>query len=430
MVQSLSLYKTLKRILSELNIQVVEHGERLAYLYLKMAEFRKERFDQHIEDTMLVCFSHDIGSYKTEKFANLLDFDAKNTLEHCVYGYLFMKHFSFLQDKAEVFLYHHIPYSQRDKIDSPYIDDGILIHFLDRVDILNITTNSNEKIIEKIIENKGTLFNPKDVDDFIKLQEKEHVLEALREEKYHDDVRAYFDVIDRIRRLIGPVVDMLAFEIDFRSEQTVVHSITTAVIGRCIAEKMNLPKTSIYEIESAGKMHDIGKIRIPSRILEKPGKLTPKEYEVMKKHAEYTEEIISDLFPEKIVKMACRHQERIDGSGYPKGLKGDQLSIPERIVQVADIVSALVYKRSYRDAYDKQIVLSILNEETAAGKFDPSITKIVNDNYDEILNEAAEMSKYAIINYEALQKEYKTLLKKYSGLGNNSIEEYELFTLN
>ena len=383
-----------------------------------------------MEDTMLVCFSHDIGSYKTEKFANLLDFDAKNTLEHCVYGYLFMKHFSFLQDKAEVFLYHHIPYSQRDTIDSPYIDDGILIHFLDRIDILNIATNSNEKIIDKLIENRGTLFNPKDVDDFIELEEKEHVLEVLREEKYHDDVKAYFDVADRIKRLIGPVVDMLAFEIDFRSEQTVVHSITTAVIGRCIAEKMNLPKMDVYRVESAGKMHDIGKIRIPSKILEKPSKLTPKEYEEMKKHAEYTEEIIGDLFPEEIVKMASRHHERIDGSGYPRGLKGNQLSTLERIVEIADIVSALVYKRSYRDAYDKQTVLSIINEETAAGKFDPSIIKIVNDNYDEIINEAAEMSKYAIINYENLQKEYRMLLKKYSRLENSSIEEYELFTLN
>lgn len=429
MKKDVSLYAVLKRILSELNSQVVEHGERVAYLYLKMSEYRNETDTIHQEKMMLACYTHDIGAYKTEKFLDLLKFDIDRPLEHCIYGYLFMKYFSPLQKDAEVLLYHHTYYSEHDKYQSPYIDDSILIHLLDRVDIFNMKHEDIGDVLWQIKNDSGRSFNPKDVEDFLAANEKYNMLEHLKDTTYRVDVRRFFNEPQRADRLMEDTVSMLTYEIDFKSEQTVIHTITIVQFAAILAEKFGMSAEEIRDIRFAALLHDLGKIKIPTHILEKPGRLSPEELHEMQKHILFTEDIIGDLFPHNIVQIASRHHERLDGSGYPNHLTAEDLTLSDRIVQVADVASALVQKRSYKESMDKETVISILTKEADNGKLDSSIISLFATHYDEIIVEVFEHSHTTIERYEGLQAEFQNYLMEYSEMQHDHLEEYGIFSL-
>ena len=428
MTEHLPLYPILKRILRELNEQIVDHGDRVAYLYLKMGEFRNRPDDNLFEHMMLACYAHDIGAYKTEKFLDLLRFDVTHTLEHSIYGYLFMKYFSPLGNDAEVLIYHHSFYNERENYTGSFVDEGILIHFLDRIDILSLKHPNREELYQQIRSLSGLNFNPRDVEDFILADQKYCLLDHLLDGSHSVEVESYFNRPEHAQRLIGPVIDMLAYEIDFRSEQTVIHTITTTAFARALGIQLGLNPEKVEELEYAARLHDLGKVDIPQEIVEKPGKLTPEEYTVMKRHARLTGEIVNGLFPKAVVQIAVNHHERLDGSGYPQGLTKEQLTLQDRILQVADVASALLQKRSYKKALDKETVVRILTEEARAGRLDPQAIAVFVKDYDQIVGDVWDQSKDIISRYEGLQEEYSEYLKKFSSADHSGFEEFGLFS--
>ncbi len=114
---------------------------------------------------------------------------------------------------------------------------------------------------------------------------------------------------------------------------------------------MNLPEEQINGIRMAGMIHDIGKMNIPAEILSKPTKLSHIEFELIKSHAEIGYDILKTIeFPYPVAKITYQHHERIDGSGYPQELKGDEILLEARILAVADVVEAMASHRPYRPA--------------------------------------------------------------------------------
>jgi putative nucleotidyltransferase with HDIG domain len=116
-----------------------------------------------------------------------------------------------------------------------------------------------------------------------------------------------------------------------------------------IALEMGLPTEKVDAIYYSSLIHDIGKINIPSEILSKPGKLTDLEFDLIKNHAIYGWEILRDIrFPWPVAEIVLQHHERVDGSGYPKGLKGEDILLEAKIITVADVVEAMASDRPYR----------------------------------------------------------------------------------
>jgi len=221
---------------------------------------------------------------------------------------------------------------------------------------------------------------------------------------------------------------MLAIEVDFKSEQTVIHTITITTLTKILGEKLGLSEDEIWQASFAARIHDLGKINIPTPILEKKGTLTPEEYETMKKHVLYTELITTGLFPKNVVSIAAKHHERLDGSGYPRGLSADMLSIEDRLVQVTDVVSALLQRRSYKDALEKEKVINIITDEALAGRLDKQIVDILVSDYDQIIQAVLDNSAKTIQTYEGLNTEYSKYLKIYSSEERDAMEEFGLFS--
>jgi HD-GYP domain-containing protein (c-di-GMP phosphodiesterase class II) len=164
-------------------------------------------------------------------------------------------------------------------------------------------------------------------------------------------------------RLYESLLKSLAKAIDAKDPYTHGHSSRVAQYATSIGRQLGVPCEKLDELEMAANMHDLGKIGVPESILAKPGRLTPQEFEEVKKHPIKTDEILKPLdLPQYVVDAAVQHHERMNGCGYPLGLKGESISPFARIIAVADVFDALTSTRHYRDAMTVEAALEILYE--------------------------------------------------------------------
>lgn len=177
---------------------------------------------------------------------------------------------------------------------------------------------------------------------------------------------------EKIRQSLINTVRAIAATVDARDPYTAGHMSRVAEIADEIARKLNLDSQVREGLRLGALIHDIGKIGMPSEILNKPGRLSAPEFQLLKAHSQIGHNIIKDIdFPWPIKEMILQHHERLDGSGYPLGLKGQDIILEARILAVADVFEALTSHRPYRPAHNKQKALSIFKSER--GRLDPEI---------------------------------------------------------
>jgi len=157
--------------------------------------------------------------------------------------------------------------------------------------------------------------------------------------------------LDSLRKAFGATIQVMVSAVEIRDPYTAGHQARTADIARAIAEEMGLDQDKIDGIHMAGTIHDIGKLSIPAEILSKPTKLTNIEFSLIKEHPQTGYEILKDIeSPWPLAEIVYQHHERMNGSGYPRNLKGDEIIMEARIMAVADVVEAMASHRPYRAA--------------------------------------------------------------------------------
>jgi PAS domain S-box-containing protein len=157
--------------------------------------------------------------------------------------------------------------------------------------------------------------------------------------------------LESLRKAFGTIIKVMVSAVEMRDPYTSGHQIRSADLARAIATEMGLPQDKINGIRLAGSIHDIGKLSIPADILSKPSKLTNIEFSLIKEHSRVGYEMLKDVeSPWPLAQIVYQHHERIDGSGYPKNLKGDEIIIEASIMAVADVVEAMASHRPYRPA--------------------------------------------------------------------------------
>jgi PAS domain S-box-containing protein/putative nucleotidyltransferase with HDIG domain len=157
------------------------------------------------------------------------------------------------------------------------------------------------------------------------------------------------DTMESLRRAVGVTIQVMASAVEARDPYTSGHQIRSADLARTIATEMGLPQEKIDAIRMAGSIHDIGKLSIPAEILSKPTKLSEIEFSLIKEHARQGYEMLKDVeSPWPLAEIVRQHHERMDGSGYPRKLKGEEILIEARILAVADVVEAMASHRPYR----------------------------------------------------------------------------------
>lgn len=407
-----NLLKIIKSALNIVNDSLIDHGDRVAFIVEMMLRQSKNASEEKISFYYEAALLHDMGAYKTDDVDDTLMFDSVGVWEHSIYGYLFVKYFSPLSSYADGIKYHHINF---DKYPSdvyvPCKELASYIRLADSVDLALQSGTDFEDIRRFAVNLAGRSFDPRLCTLFLETDKRLNLLDNVKSGEYKSKSQFSFGGHISYENAIS-YLRMMALTIDFHSEVTALHTIAVENLSRRVAEMMGFSKSDTEKISIGALIHDIGKIAIPVSILEKPSFLTNEEMKIMQKHVVYTDEIIKPYIDDDIRKIAVRHHERLDGTGYPAGLSDNDLSFMEKIVAVADVTSALHAPRSYKEPFSQEVIIKELKNQAKHNKLSREAVDFFCDNYDE-LNRNLQMS------FDETTKIYKNIQDEYSQLLNN-----------
>ncbi len=169
--------------------------------------------------------------------------------------------------------------------------------------------------------------------------------------------------LKELRKALGGTIEAMALTVETRDPYTAGHQRRVSNLARAIATEMGVSEDQIQGIRLAGVIHDIGKISVPGEILSKPGRISANELEIIREHPQVGYNILKTVdFPWPIAQIVLQHHERMDGSGYPNGISGDNILIEARILAVADVVEAMASHRPYRAALGIDLALNEISK--------------------------------------------------------------------
>jgi len=200
------------------------------------------------------------------------------------------------------------------------------------------------KMLQKVLEEKA-------VDLEAEIEQRRQVEEQLRES------------LEQVRRAVNTTVQVMVSAVEVRDPYTAGHQVRVANLARAIATEMKLSPDKIEGIRMAGSIHDIGKLSIPAEILSKPTKLSELEFSLIKEHARRGYEMLKDVeSPWPLAEIVRQHHERMDGSGYPRNLKGEEICMEARILAVSDVVESMASHRPYRPGLGIDVALNEIEQ--------------------------------------------------------------------
>ena len=391
---------------------VFNHHQQVAYTTLRLARELGYQ-DNSIHNLLVASLLHDIGMFAIASKIELLKFEYRHT-KHADIGASLLEKYPFFPEAAPIIRYHHLAWQDGEGEfhgERSVPEESHLLHLADRVSLLiddesNVLDQKNN-IINYLEERTPNVFKQRDFralkameDDFwfslvnpvvmrIELEEEFTKYDGFITKKQSMDLAKFYSKI-----------------IDYRSKFTSTHSLGVAKTARHLANKLGWPKEDLDDMELAGYLHDLGKLAIPSDILNKKGSLSESEYNLIKSHTYHTYHILHPIKVKKINKIkrwAAYHHEYLDGSGYPFGIDSNYLDTGSRIMMIADKFTALTEDRPYRDGMSQKQVTNILNDLADSGKIDKGMVNLLLEDYNSFDYMRAEIQNNR-------QKEYSKLV--------------------
>ena len=413
MVSLLELTLQLSRASDMVSSELNNHQRLVAYITYNLGEVLKLD-EKKLNEVSVAAVLHDIGGLSVQERISVLKFDAINPHQHARIGWLLLKDYREFGTIANIIKFHHVDWCYGDGLNfngETVMYESHLIHLADRIATL-ISLNEKmikqkQRIYDKIKDASGQKFNPKYVNAFERLKEKEffwYDLESiLNGRRYYKRIQFTDQRLD-IDELIG-ITKLFARVIDFRSNFTAVHSEGVSAVAKRLAQHLNCDELTCKKIQAAGYIHDIGKLTVPTEILEKPAALTPAEFDIIKEHTYHTYVLLHQVKGmEEINEYASMHHERLDGTGYPFKLSALELSLGARIMAVADIFTALSENRPYRKGMQKEGVVAVLKQMSRDNKIDAAIVNTLIAYYQDINKARIKAQKKARTRYDDFAK--------------------------
>lgn len=413
-IKSKDIFLLMRDIMKLINPTLMEHGSRVAYIVYKMLQEENRYEEFELADIVMVATMHDIGAYKTEKtrMNDMLQYETRDNMAHSIYGYLFFKYLSPLPDLSKVIMYHHRDYEKLKDSDYEYKDVAAYVNIAEKIDIYANTMGTRFDV-NMFRKQAGTKLSETGLERFYQCNDKYNLLEKIKGEEYKqelDEIVEYmiFSNEDKKRFL-----EMLMYCYGFTRESMVLDTVTAVCICEEICQMMFLPEQEREILYYATLIHDIGMLAIPQEIIRALRRLKKEEIKIVRSHIEIARKHLETRMKDEVLDIALAHHERGDGSGYPNRLKEGQISLDQGILQVVDVVSALVSKRSYREAMSKQQVIGLLNEEASKKQLKQQIVSMFVNSYDEIMEHVKTETARTLKMYQTLNLQYQQVSKKY-----------------
>jgi len=359
---------------------VTNHGLRVAYISVKIGDSyglsKEEKFD-------LLVFSllHDIGAVENLKAVNKAKLE--KAIEHCTIGDEIIQKFPFHKSYRNIIKYHHEHYDGSGFFGKKGDEIPLFSQIISVADFfeLNYKEKSKDELLALLQSKEGTQFSKDLINRLVDLTKHigfwldikdAFILTSIENLKMNAIKKYSYDEIKKVTKMFSKIIDS-------KSEFTKNHSsgLTKKLIA--MGEFYGFDEEKIEKLSIAGDLHDIGKLAISNRLLDRNGKLTAQEFETVRKHVYYTRKVLEPLKGfDKIVNWAANHHERNDGSGYPFGLTRDQMDFESRLLAVLDVYQALREERPYRGSLSHEKSMDILMGMAKSKKFDVDIVESVN----------------------------------------------------
>ena len=412
-ITSKNLFFLIDDTLKLLDKSLAKHGERVSYIMSKMLECKGGYEKYEIADFMLLTLLHDIGAYKTEDVRKQLTFEAKNPLPHSIYGYLFLKYLSPLEEQSKMILYHHIDTTQMEHIDYKYKEEAEILKVAEIMDIWMKAFGEtfDPHMIDRYI---GTKYQESACNLLYETIEKYDIFTKLKDGSYKSEYEESIEYILLSDDEKEKYLKMLMYCTGLRDETMVSNTIAIIYVSREIGKKMRISELDKNEIYYAALLHDLGMLAMPVKLLNAPRKLEEAELNLIHTHVELTSKVLDGKLSQSIIDIAATHHERFDGTGYPRGLKGSSMNNKQAILQIAEEVVNMWSEKPYRKAYTKEEVVKELNDGIVSGKFDGIVTDSFLRNYDEIMEKAMQKAEAALTMYQKLKKNSDQVYKNFT----------------
>lgn len=362
----------------------VHHGKRVAWLTRRLLEGAGR--PELAGDGGAAGLVHDCGVSSSRHHRRLVsDLGLDDT--HSEHGARLLARFEPLAHLAEVVRYHHTPWPDLHAVEPRVAFLANAVFLADRLDVLQARLGLRRAVElaararADLLDPYRAIFHPALVEASLGLVARadvEHLIlgNGVAEAEREPGLRRCLQGAE-----VRGLADLFAHTVDAKSTYTASHSHGVAALALFLGRAVGLGGHALQQLEVAGLLHDLGKLRVPDEVLDKPGPLTPAELKVMRAHAEDSRQILSRIHGfEVIAEVAGMHHESLDGAGYSRGLAGDQVPVAARIVSVADVFQALAQDRPYRRAMELEEILRVLRRLAGAGKLDPRLVAVVEED--------------------------------------------------
>lgn len=394
-VKLLDLMAGISRALDLISPAVVGHHRRTAELAANLAH-GLDLCSEDVFDIFVAGLVHDIGAFSTKSRLDALEFDSKDIL-HAEHGYRLLSIVPHLSRSARIIRLHHTPWKNvPQSVDRREALLANVLYLADRIDVADI----DAMLLPRLCSLSGTLFAPEAVssldDGILEAHDKRNAVEMKHWAGRLDD-RIIPD-----SEVLG-FANAFAHVIDFRSRFTATHSCGVAETAEAMGELVGMNAADVRNLRLAGLLHDIGKLAVPSEIIEKPDSLSEEEFKIVRSHPLVCEDILGAVSGFADVRdWASQHHERLNGEGYPHGLTAMQLSQGSRIMAVADVFTALTEDRPYREGMEREQALSVLRSMSKEGILDIDYVTVLCHNFSRINNVRVSSQQRARSRFRAI----------------------------
>lgn len=374
-------------------LEKANHAKHVGYIALECG--RSLGWDgEMLHDLLFSAMLHDCGITSSINYSlQHLRTNDLRVRQHAQRGFGLLMRFLPFKPIASCVLYHHTPWNhlRRENISerTAYISNCInLASYVE--DIISSRPVEcllafTEEIRQEIAGLRATTFAPELVDLFMEISAKESFW-LLRNPEYITPRLKFFaqeEPQPMTLEILNQLTQIFARIVDAKSAFTAEHSQGVAKTAAYLGQECGLPDNTVHLLEIAGNLHDIGKLRVPNEILNKPDKLDKQEFAVIRRHSFDTYQILNSIRGLwSVCEMAAFHHETLNGTGYPFHVQEPLLSIEAKIVAVADVFQALAQKRPYRKDLPPDKILSILYEMVAKKQLSGDLVTVVEKNLD------------------------------------------------
>ena len=399
-VNSLDMVLSFSRAMDLIHPSVSEHHLRVAYVSACIAE-EMGLTDAEVQSVLVAGALHDVAAACARHGRPVLDraleSDAFEEIgsdvhDHGEDGYRLFSRFAPFACAAAFIRFHHVDWHHGEGAcfnGHTVPAESQILRVADRVAILPregrpalVDADASRRTVRAL---SGKQFRPDVVDAFEYVSCRESFWLDLTSKHKESILKERFGggaiVLDD--RRLHELAQVFASIVDYRSAYTAAHSSAVARTSELLAARVGLPPARVRMVGVAGYLHDLGKLAVPTSVLEKPGRLTHEEMILIRQHPYYTHQILSTVPGlEDVCTWAALHHERLDGAGYP--FRRSSIPMEARIVSVADIFTAITEDRPYRKGMGKAECMQVLFELARDGAVDGAVVSLLRDAYDEI----------------------------------------------